>query len=106
MKTKEILKDDGIKESDGKVDYSEINFDILDLMAARFEANKHKYPKGNMLKPIEVTKLLWPIFRHWKKMMFTLKDDIETFEDHLTAIMCNCSMILDQLKLKQDENRI
>ncbi len=97
-KTKE-----GIKESGGKADYSEINFEVLDIMAARFEANKHKYPKGNMLKPIEINSLLWPIFRHWKKMMFPLKDDVETFEDHLAAILCNSSMILDQLKLKKDE---
>jgi hypothetical protein len=95
--------DTGIKESDGKVDYSEINFEILDIMSARFEANKHKYPKGNMLKPIDIDSLLWPIFRHWKKMMFPLKDDVETFEDHLAAILCNSSMILDQLKLKKDE---
>jgi hypothetical protein len=93
--------DTGIKESDGKVDYSEINFEILDIMSARFEANKHKYPKGNMLKPIEINNLLWPIFRHWKKMMFPLVDDVETFEDHLAAILCNSSMILDQLKLKK-----
>lgn len=96
-----VSKDEGIKESCGKIDYSEINFEILDLMAARFEANKHKYPKGNMLKPIEISKLLWPVFRHWKKMMFPLDDDTETFEDHLAAIMCNCSMILDQLKLNK-----
>lgn len=96
-----VITNEGIKESCGKIDYSEINFEILDLMAARFEANKHKYPKGNMLKPIEISKLLWPVFRHWKKMMFPLDDDTETFEDHLAAIMCNCSMILDQLKLNK-----
>ncbi|MFZ2486950.1 MAG: hypothetical protein WAZ19_02415 [Anaerolineae bacterium] len=61
----------------------------------------YKYPKGNMLKPIDIDSLLWPIFRHWKKMMFPLKDDVETFEDHLAAILCNSSMILDQLKLKK-----
>jgi len=96
----------GIKESDGKTDYSEINFEILDLMAARFTANKHKYPKGNMLKPIDLDSLLWPIFRHWKKMKFPLKDDPETFRDHLSAIMCNCSMLLDQLNLRADDNNI
>lgn len=97
---------EGIKESDGKTDYSEINFDILDLMAARFEANKHKYPKGNMLKPIDINSLLWPIFRHWKKMKFPIVDDVESFKDHLAAIMCNCSMILDQLKISELERLI
>jgi len=98
--------DTGYKESEGKIDYSEINFAILDLMAARFTANKHKYPKGNMLKPIDIDSLLWPIFRHWKKMKFPLKDDPETFQDHLSAIMCNCSMLLDQLNLRADDNKI
>lgn len=94
----------GIKVEDGKVDYSEINFDILDLMAQRFKDNKHNYPKDNMKKPIEISKLLWPLFRHWKKMMWPKEDDPEKFEDHLAAIMCNCSMILDQLKISKNVN--
>lgn len=91
----EYLK--GVKETEGKTDYSEINLEILDLMAERFTANKHKYPKGNMKKPIDIKSLEWALFRHVKKMIQPIETDEETYKDHLSAVLCNCSMILDQL---------
>jgi hypothetical protein len=90
----------GIKDQNGKIDYSEIDFDILDLMAKRFEANKHKYPKGNMLKPIDEKSLMFALFRHWKKILQPIEGDQETFEDHISAILCNAQMIWQQRKLK------
>lgn len=90
----------GIKESNGKTDYSEINLEILDLMAERFTANKHKYPKGNMKKPIDIKSLEWALFRHVKKMIQPIETDEESYKDHLSAVLCNASMILDQLKVK------
>ena len=90
----------GIKESNGKVDYSEINLEILDLMAERFTANKHKYPKGNMKKTIDIKSLEWALFRHVKKMIQPIETDEETYKDHLSAVLCNASMILDQLNGK------
>jgi hypothetical protein len=89
----------GKKENEGKVDYSEINLGVLDLMAKRFTANKHKYPKGNMLKPIDKNELVWAAFRHIKKMLKMEEGDPETFEDHLAAVLCNMSMVLDQLEI-------
>jgi len=86
-------------ETANKTDYSEINLGILDIMAERFTANKHKYPKGNMLKPIDSSSLLWATFRHLKKMIKPMKDDPETYDEHLAAILCNMSMILDQKDL-------
>ena len=91
---------EGIKETEGKKDYSEINLEILDLMAERFTANKHKYPKGNMKKPIDVKSLEWALFRHIKKMIQPIEGDTETYKDHLSAVLCNASMILDQLNKK------
>lgn len=91
---------EGIKESNGKVDYSEINLEILDLMAERFTANKHRYPKGNMKKTIDIKSLEWALFRHVKKMIQPIETDEETYKDHLSAVLCNASMILDQLKIK------
>ena len=96
----DIKENGGIKESDGKVDYSEINLEILDLMAERFTANKHKYPKGNMKKPIDIKSLEWALFRHVKKMIQPIETDEESYKDHLSAVLCNCSMLLDQLKVK------
>ena len=89
---------EGVKESNGKTNYSEINLEILDLMAERFTANKHKYPQGNMKKPIDIKSLEWALFRHVKKMIQPIETDEETYKDHLSAVLCNCSMILDQLK--------
>ena len=69
-------------------------------MAERFTANKHKYPKGNMKKPIDIKSLEWALFRHVKKMIQPIETDEETYKDHLSAVLCNCSMLLDQLKVK------
>lgn len=93
-------REEGIKETNGKVDYSEINLEILDLMAERFTANKHKYPKGNMKKSIDIKSLEWALFRHVKKMIQPIETDEESYKDHLSAVLCNASMILDQLNGK------
>lgn len=98
----EVFPQQGIKETVNKTDYSEVNLGVLDLMAERFTANKHKYPKGNSLKAIDVKDLCWALFRHVKKMIKEENNDPETFKDHLGAILCNGSMILDQLEI---ENR-
>lgn len=90
---------EGKKENSGKIDYSEVDLDILDLMANRFNANKHKYPQGNMLKPIEEKELLFAFFRHLKKMIQPIDNDTETFEEHLAAILCNAQMVYQQRKL-------
>lgn len=90
----------GVKETENKVDYSEINLGILDIMAERFTANKEKYPKGNMKKYIDKENLEWALFRHIKKMISPIENDPENYEEHLAAVLCNASMILDQLKLK------
>lgn len=95
-----VKESEGIKETNGKVDYSEINLEILDLMAKRFTANKHKYPKGNMKKPIDIKSLEWALFRHVKKMIQPIETDEESYKDHLSAVLCNASMILDQLNGK------
>ena len=92
----------GKKEKNGKTDYSEIDFDILDLMANRFNVNKHKYPHGNMLKPIEEKELLFALFRHLKKMIQPVHNDPETFEEHLAAILCNAQMVYQQRKLNKN----
>lgn len=93
----------GKKETENKTDYSEINLEILDLMANRFSANKHKYPKGNSLKKLNKQDILWAAFRHIKKMIQPIEGDPESYVDHLAAVCTNMSIILDQLKIK-DKN--
>lgn len=91
----------GLKEDVGKTDYSEINLRILDIMAERFTANKNKYPKNNGKNPIDIDKLEWALFRHIKKIVSPSESDPETKMDHLAAIGCNVSLILDQLELQK-----
>ena len=94
---------EGIKEKEGKLDYSEINLTLLDMMAKRFMANKDKYPKGNSKRSIDYKELAWASFRHIRKVLQPIKDDKESLEDHLSAIGCNISMIVDQLELSQEK---
>jgi hypothetical protein len=92
----------GIKETEGKADYSEINLNILDLMSERMQKNKYKYPPGNSKKPIDLKSLEWALFRHVKKMVQPIENDPESYTEHLAAILCNSSIILDQLELKNE----
>ena len=96
-------REEAYKENNGKIDYSEIDFDIIDLMARRFNVNKHKYSKGNMLKPIDENQLLMALYRHWRKMFQPIPNDEETFEEHLAAILCNAQMIYQQRKIKNEQ---
>ena len=89
-----------MKEIEGKIDYSEINFVLLDLMALRFNKNKEKYPYGNSKKDIDVRELVWAAFRHIRKIIKPIEGDSETVEDHIAAIACNMSMIIDQKEIK------
>jgi len=93
----------GIKETEGKLDYSEINFRLLDLMAKRFMDNKVKYPKGNSKKVLDKNEILWAAFRHIRKMIQPIENDPETYEDHLSAVLTNMSIILDQLDLDKSK---
>jgi hypothetical protein len=90
----------GVKETEGKADYSEINLNILDLMSERMQKNKYKYPPGNSKKPIDLKSLEWALFRHIKKMVQPIENDPESYTEHLAAVLCNSSIILDQLELK------
>lgn len=93
----------GIKETEGKLDYSEINFKLLDLMAKRFMDNKVKYPKGNSKKALNKNEILWAAFRHIRKMIDPIENDPETYEEHLAAVATNLSIILDQLNLEKSK---
>ena len=98
--TVEFLKA-GIKETEGKLDYSEINFELFDLMAKRFMSNKHKYSAGNTKKPLDIKQIEQATFRHLRKMIQPIEGDEETYLDHLVATATNLSIILDQLKLNK-----
>lgn len=100
-KIEEKEKLTGVKETEGKLDYSEINFKLLDLMATRFSANKVKYGYGNTKKPLDLKQIEQATFRHLRKMIQPIEGDEETYLDHLSATATNLSIILDQLELQK-----
>lgn len=101
-KGKKVLdKEVGAKETAGKLDYSEINFNLFDLMAKRFSENKHKYGYGNTKKPLDLKQIEQATFRHLRKMIQPIEGDEETYLDHLCATATNLSIILDQLELRK-----
>lgn len=104
-KTINIVRNDinkGIKETTFKRDYSDINLKMLDIMADRFDSNRFKYPKGNNKKHIEIDQLTWAMFRHIRKILQPIDEDDESLKEHLAAIACNVSMIIDQLELQNN----
>lgn len=96
----ESSTDIGIKDLQGKLDYSEINLLLLDLMAERMMKNKEKYPKGNGKKSIPTEDLAWAAFRHLRKILQPIPNDPESMKDHIAAVACNMSLIIDQLERK------
>ena len=90
------------KESEGKLDYSEIDWDFIDAMAARMNKNKAKYPPKNYerMNGEDIKRVEQATLRHLRKILQPLKDDPESILDHLEAIGCN-AMILYYLNKKK-----
>lgn len=92
----------GIKENQGKLSY-ELDWEFIELIAARMSKNKGKYPAYNWHKPIEVEKLKQSLIRHVVEIMKSnYEDDGEEF-GHLSAVALNTMMLNYQLKLKKGE---
>ena len=88
----------GIKETKGKVDYSEIDWNFIESMALRMNKNKGKYEPENYKKPMDVRLLKQSLLRH---VLEVLKGNYEDDGDelgHLAAIALNAQMINYQLK--------
>jgi hypothetical protein len=94
------LAKNGVKETEGKVDYSEIDWDFIESQAKRMNKNKNKYPAGNFKKKMNVEELKQSLLRH---VLEVLKGNYEDDGDelgHLAAIALNAQMINYQLKNK------
>lgn len=91
------------KDSEGKLDYSEINWDFIDAMAARMNRNKDKYPPKNYesMNEEEIKGMEQATLRHLRKILQPLKDDSESVLDHLAAIGCNAMILYYLNKNKQ-----
>lgn len=88
----------GIKDTESKISYEEINWNYIDEVAKRMEYGKHKYPKDNYKKEVNIKDLEQAMFRHIRKILSPIEGDTETYIEHLAAIGCNAQMIYQQLK--------
>lgn len=97
-KDSEIHKERGVKESNGKINYEELDWDYIDLMSLRMNKNLEKYPPKNWQKKMNIKKLAEASIRHARKILQQIKNDEETLEEHAIALGCNGMMINYQLK--------
>lgn len=97
-----LLKDveEGKKENEGKLDYSEIDWDFISQIAKRMSSNKDKYEANNWKKPMNIELLKQSLLRH---VIEVLKGNYEDSGDkfgHVTAVACNAQMLNYQLNSK------
>lgn len=94
--TKVSYKEPVRKESEGKLDYSEIDWNFIDAVATRMSKNKDKYEPGSFKKmnEKEIEEVKQALFRHIRKILQPIPNDPESESDHLAAIGCN-AMILN-----------
>jgi hypothetical protein len=98
MDFKAALEARGKKETENKVDYGELDWDYIDLMAERMVKNLDKYPPKNWQKKMDIIELAKSAMRHARKIMQEIDNDEETLQQHATALGCNGMMINYQLK--------
>jgi len=95
---KDINSDNGIKESNGKTDYSEIDWDFIESLAKRMNKNKSKYEAGNYKKPMDINLLKQSLLRHTIEVLKNNYQDDEDDLGHLSAIALNAQFLHYQLK--------
>lgn len=93
---KELNQQQGVKETNGKLEY-ELDWSFITDMAKRMAENKTKYGKYNWKKPIDKEQLKQALFRHVLAIM-----EGKTNENHFAAISCNAMMLQFQEKLRNE----
>lgn len=96
-------KQEGKKDSNGKLSY-ELDWEFIQQMAERMESNKHKYPKDNWKKPIDIEELKQGLARHFIDIQKGIYEDDGRALGGLEAIACNVMMISYQLKHNSKNN--
>ena len=93
----EYKKNEGVKETEGKLNY-ELDWQFIQQLAERMSQNKGKYEPYNWTKPMDVEKLKQSLFRHVIEVMKgNYSDDGREF-GHWESIALNAMMINYQLK--------
>lgn len=91
-----------MKETEGKIDYINIDWDYLEGICKRISSNSSKYPKDNWKKPLDIKELAAATIRHARKILQPIEGDPESLEDHAIALGCNGMFINYQLKLRSN----
>ena len=89
---------EGVKESNGKTDYSEIDWQFIESMALRMNKNKGKYEAGNYKKPMDIDLLKQSLLRHTIEVLKGNYEDDGDDLGHLSAIALNAQFLYYQLK--------
>ena len=95
------LNIEGVKESNGKTDYSEIDWDFIESLAKRMNKNKSKYEAGNYKKPMNIDLLKQSLLRHTIEVLKNNYQDDGDDLGHLSAIALNAQFLHYQLKNNQ-----
>ena len=90
----------GIKETENKTDYSEIDWDFITQLAERMNQNKNKYPKNNWKKSIDIDLLKQSLLRHVLAILNEEYKDSDREFGHLESIALNAQFINYQLRVK------
>ena len=88
------------KETENKVDYSEIDWQFIEQLAKRMNKNKGKYPVNNWKKFSDVNELQQALLRHTLEVLNGNYADDNSEFGHLEAIALNAQFINYQLKNK------
>lgn len=87
---------EGIKESEGKLNY-ELDFEFITQMAEKMSLNKGKYAPYNWKNPINIELLKQSLFRHVVEVMKGNMEDDGRTTGHLESIALNAMMINYQI---------
>lgn len=88
----------GVKESEGKTDYTEIDWEFIEQLAKRMNSQKSKYSVNNWKLPMDVEKLKQSLLRHTLEVLKGNYKDENSEYGHLEAVALNCQFIRHQLK--------
>ena len=86
------MQTNGIKQTEGKTSYSEIDWSFIEKMAKCMNLNKGKYPPKNWQKPMNPNLLLDAAQRHLIELQKDNLLDKENGVEHAVAVALNMMM--------------
>lgn len=91
------MSEQGIKQTEGKTSFSEIDWSFVEKMAKCMNLNKGKYPPKNWQKPMKVELLLDAAQRHLIELRKNEFFDRENGAEHAVAVALNMMMYSYQI---------